>query len=154
TLADGGTYQFAWVPTPNTVNGPFFISGSSSGGGGGGGAVLFRYCTTCYEGYNPLIDHVDVTDPRGSVRRVTFGPTGYITSDIYALGQPEEQTISYTYYADNLIASKLLTSPSDPLGRKTTYDYDANGNPSRLTSLDELLGQLRPRCRMRVSLVT
>ena len=44
---------------------------------------------------------VDITDPQGYVRRVQFGPSGYKTSDTHALGQPEEQTIAYSYYAHN-----------------------------------------------------
>ena len=50
----------------------------------------------------PLVAQVDVTDPRGYVRRVVFA-SGYITSDTHALGQPEQQTVTYDYYSDNLL---------------------------------------------------
>ena len=62
---------------------------------------------------------------------MVFGPAGYITSDTHALGQPEEQTVTYEYYADN-----TLKSVTDALGRKTSFDYDANGNRTRVTRLD------------------
>ena len=71
----------------------------------------------------PLVAQVDVTDPRGYVERVVFDPAGYKTSDTHALGQPEQQTITYSYYNDN-----LLQSATDALGRVTSFDYDAKGN--------------------------
>src|SRR6266571_5247137 len=46
------------------------------------------------------------------------------------LGKPEQQTYTYTYYADN-----LLQSVTDPLGRVTSYSYDANGNVTSITRL-------------------
>ena len=58
------------------------------------------------------------------------GPTGYTTSEIYALGKPEQQTYTYAYFADN-----LLQSVTDPIGRVTSYNYDANGNTTSITQL-------------------
>jgi len=115
---------------------------SVAGPPGTGGSVLTRngcwgnngfnrYDPNCGEAYMPLVAQVDVTDPRGYVRRVVFGPAGYITSDTHALGQPEQQTVTSDYYADN-----TLKSVTDALGRKTSYDYDANGNCTRVTRLD------------------
>ncbi|HEY6971172.1 MAG TPA: RHS repeat domain-containing protein [Candidatus Angelobacter sp.] len=74
---------------------------------------------------------MDVTDPRGYVRRVQFGATGYMTSDTHAVGQPEQQTATYSYYSDN-----LLKSVTDALGRVTSFDYDAWGHTTRVTRLD------------------
>ncbi len=68
---------------------------------------------------------------RGYVRRVIFNGAGYTVNDIRALGQPEQQATTYEYYADN-----LLKSATDPLGNKTSYDFDANGNCTRATLLD------------------
>ena len=65
----------------------------------------------------PLVAQVDVTDPRGYIERVVFNSAGYKTSDIRALGQPEQQTTTYSYYADN-----LLQSVTDALGRVTSFD--------------------------------
>jgi RHS repeat-associated protein len=133
TQADGSVYQFSWTFTSNTAQPPYFVAGASGPPGGSAAAVLaFRACSTCSEGYNPLVTQVDVTDPNGNGRRVNFGPSGYTTSVTYALGKPEQQTYAYTYYADN-----LLQAVTDPLGRVTSYAYDANGN---LTSITKLSG--------------
>ena len=129
TQADNGFYQFSWTPTANTTNVIF-----SAGGGGSSppayDAVLYRYCSGCTEGFPPPIAQVDVTDPQGNIERVVFNANGYTTSDTRALGKPEQQTTTYTYYADNLAASV-----TDQLGRVTSYDYDFNGNPTTITRL-------------------
>jgi hypothetical protein len=62
----------------------------------------------------PLVAQVDVTDPRGYVERVTFGPAGYKTSDIHALGQPEQQTETFSYYSDNLLQSVMISLAAPP----------------------------------------
>jgi YD repeat-containing protein len=85
----------------------------------------------CQAGYMPLVAQADVTDPRGYVREVKFNSTGYVTSDTLALNQPEQQTITYSYYSDN-----LLQSVTDSLGRVTSFDYDGLGNTTRVTRLD------------------
>ncbi len=138
TEADGGTYLFAWTPA-NTAQTHFYRS-VGGGGGGGGGVLVINGCwgtngysrsnSSCLEGYMPLVAQVDVTDPRGYLRRVVFGETGYVSSDTHALGQPEQQTVTYAYYADN-----TLQSVTDALGRVTSFDYDANGNTTRVTRL-------------------
>ena len=132
TQADGGTYQFAWTPTPNVASPPYLIQGASGPPIGPTAIITFRGCTTCSEHFQPLFSQVDVTDPNGNVRRVKFGNNGYTSSVTYALGKPEEQTYSFAYYADN-----LLKSVTDPFGRVTSYVYDANGN---LTSTTQLSG--------------
>jgi RHS repeat-associated protein len=139
TQADGSVYQFAWTAA-NAAQTHNFVSSGPVGGTGGsvltrngcwGSSGFNRYDPNCGEGYMPLVAQVDVTDPRGYIRRVVFGSTGYITSDTHALGQPEQQTTTFEYYADN-----ALKSVTDGLGRKATYDYDANGNLIRVTRLD------------------
>ncbi len=130
-MVDGSTYQFAWTLSSNASQLPYALTGAVAPGGTSASATMtFRGCTTCTAGYSPLVTQVDVTDPNNNVHRVTFGPTGYKTSDIYALGKPEQQTYTYTYYADN-----LLQSVTDPLGRVTRYSYDANGNVTSITRL-------------------
>jgi RHS repeat-associated protein len=139
TQADGGVYQFAWTAANGAQSHNFVSSGPTGGVGGSaltrngcwGASGFNRYDPNCGEGYMALVSQVDVTDPRGYVRRVQFNPNGYISSDTYARNQPEQQTVNFDYYADN-----ILKSVTDPLGRKTTYDYDANGNLTRLTRLD------------------
>ena len=66
-----------------------------------------------------------------------LGTTGYVTSDTNALGQPEQQTVTYSYYSDN-----LLQSVTDSLGRVTSFDYDSQGNAIRITGLTEHRMQL------------
>jgi RHS repeat-associated protein len=132
TLADGGTYQFAWTPTTTTAL-TYATYGGSSGlptGGSGTEIINFRSCTSCSEGYMPLVSQVDVTDPRSNVRRVQFGSTGQVTSDTRAYGTSNAQALTFTYYADNLIKSV-----TDQLGRETDYSYDENGNATSVTRL-------------------
>src|SRR6266571_5198394 len=47
------------------------------------------------------------------------------------LASPKQQTVTSEYYADN-----TLKSVTDALGRKTSFDYDANGNCTRVMRLD------------------
>ena len=136
TLADGSTYQFSWTPTSNGAQ-TFTESGQEPPRLNGlpGSILAFRACTSCIEGYLPLISRVNVTDQLGNVRQVQFGSTGYATSDIYAYGTAIQQTYTYQYSADN-----LLQSSTDPLGRTTTYTYDAKGNPTQITRLSGTSG--------------
>ncbi len=137
TQADGSTYLFSWVLSGNANQTHYYENGTVTSGtlfaqtNCWNGTSYNRYDPSCQEGYLPLVTQVDITDPRGYVRRVQFGPSGYKTSDTHALGQPEQQTITYSYYADN-----SLKSVTDALGRTTSYDYDALGNRIRATYLD------------------
>lgn len=137
TQVDTGTYVFNWT-TANTSQTHFYLNTGSGGASGvlvkngcWGANGFDRYDSNCLEGYTPLVSQVDVTDPRGYIRRVIFNSTGYVASDTQALGQPEEQTATYTYYSDNLVSSV-----TDSLGRTTSYDYDRDGNVKRITRLD------------------
>jgi RHS repeat-associated protein len=129
-LADGTSfYQFNWTTTSNTQNVTF--TANNGGSGPAPYAVLnFRSCTACNEGFVPLVTQVDVIDPRGYTRRVAFNQNGYTTSDIRALGKPEQETTTYAYSADNLVSTV-----TDQLGRVTSYSYDVNGNPTSITRL-------------------
>jgi RHS repeat-associated protein len=137
TQADGSTYLFSWTLSGNATQTHYYENGTVTSGtlfsqtNCWNGTSYNRYDPSCQEGYLPLVTQVNITDPRGYVRRVQFGPSGYKTSDTHALGQPEEQTITYSYYADN-----SLKSMADALGRTTSYDYDALGNRIRTTYLD------------------
>lgn len=59
-----------------------------------------------------------------------FNQNGFPTTDIRALGQTEQETTTYTYFADNLI-----NTTTDQLSRVTTYNFDVNANPSSVTKL-------------------
>ena len=99
----------------------FLPDGPNPGGSGSAivrngcwnGTSFNRYDSSCGGGYMPLVAQVDVTDPRGYIERVVFNSSGYTFSDTHALGQPEEQTVTYSYYADN-----SLQSVTDALGRR------------------------------------
>ncbi len=138
TQADGGTYLFNWTPGSSSQTHILRSVGATDTGGGTAlvrdlcwGAGYNRYDLNCGAGYMALVSQVDVTDPRGYVRRVMFSDMGYMTSDTNAVGQPEEQTVAYDYYSDN-----LLKSVTDSLGRVTSFDYDSQGNTTRVTRLD------------------
>jgi RHS repeat-associated protein len=127
-LADGTSfYQFNWTTTSNTTNVTF---GVTSSGPAPYQVLNFRSCTTCNEGFVPLVSQVQVVDPRGYTRQVTFNQNGYTSTDVRALGKPEQETTTYSYYADNLI-----NTVTDQLGRVTTYAFDVNDNPTSITWL-------------------
>jgi len=77
------------------------------------------------------ITQVDVTNPRGDVRRVTLNAQGYILTDTHALGQPEQQTTTY----ERNVATNQITAVVDPLGRRTEFTYDSLGNRTSVTRL-------------------
>jgi RHS repeat-associated protein len=124
-LADGvSTYQFNWTTTSNTQNVTF---GTTTTGPAPYQVLNFRGCSTCSEGFDPLVSQVQVVDPRGYTRQVVFNQYGYPSSDTLALGKAEQETTTYSYYADNLI-----NTVTDQLDRVTTYSYDLNDNPTSI----------------------
>lgn len=90
---------------------------------------LFAYTTDS----GGRIVQTDVTDPRGHIRRATFGTNGYRLTDTSALGTSEEQEFSF----ERETGTNFLEAIIDPLGRRTEYTYDTQGN---LTSIVELAG--------------
>jgi YD repeat-containing protein len=77
------------------------------------------------------VTQTNVTDPRGNVRRVTFNTGGAILTDTYALGKPEQQTITYLRQA----GTNHILSETDALGRRTDFTYDDQGNTLSITRL-------------------
>lgn len=82
-------------------------------------------------GANGKVSQADVTDPRGNVRRVIFNSLGFRTNEIFAVGKPEQQTITYTRIA----GTNQISSVTDQLNRRTDYTYDSMGNVTSVTSL-------------------
>jgi RHS repeat-associated protein len=82
-----------------------------------------------YKETNGKITQTDVTDPRGTVRRVTFNAAGYPLTDTRALNKPEQQAVTYDWES----GTNLLVSVTDSLGRKTAYTYDPEGNLESVT---------------------
>jgi RHS repeat-associated protein len=77
------------------------------------------------------VTQTDTTDPRGNIRRTTFGPLGYKASVTLAYGTPLAQTT--TYERDS--GSGLRTADIDPLGRRSEYQRDAYGNVTQRRKL-------------------
>jgi len=89
---------------------------------------LFSYTTDPITG---AITQTDVTNPNGIVTRTAFNAAGYSTSQIAALGRPEQQTTSFGRDPN----TNLLTSITDPLSRQTAYTFDSLGNITSITRL-------------------
>jgi RHS repeat-associated protein len=95
------------------------------------------------------VQSTDVTDPRGNTDHYDFftppsfvsgglGTPGMIFSqggntadEIHGLGTPEQQTITYLRQD----GSNFLLSVTDPLNRRTSYNYDVQGNMTSVTAL-------------------
>jgi RHS repeat-associated protein len=92
-------------------------------------STTFEYAYT-NDGAGRIIQ-TDVTDPRGYVRRVTFNSAGYRLTDTRALGQPEQQAVSYTRQS----GTNFLLSTTDALGRQTTFSHDLQGNVQSVARL-------------------
>lgn len=73
-----------------------------------------------------------MTDGRGLIHKVTFGPSGYTTSDTQALGVAGFERTT-TINRDP--ASNLVTSVNDPLNRTTATSYDPFGDVLSITRL-------------------
>ncbi|WP_326943784.1 IPT/TIG domain-containing protein [Amycolatopsis sp. NBC_01307] len=102
----------------------------------GGGTYQFAYLTDSAG----KVTETKLTDPRGTVRRVTFNAAGYSTSDTAAFGDALARTT--TIARDP--ATNLVTSTTDPLGRRTDLTYDAFGD---VTGTTELAGTAAARTR-------
>jgi RHS repeat-associated protein len=75
------------------------------------------------------ITQTDVTDRRGSIRRVVFDANGRVVSNTYPADQPVAQVQTFTRDANGRVTN--LTSTD----RQYTYAYDANGN--RISEADQ-----------------
>ncbi len=72
-----------------------------------------------------------VTEVDGSQRRIVFAEgTPYPTSETLAYGTPEAQTFTHERNSNG----QLIRS-TDPLGRKTEYSYNADGQTTQVTAL-------------------
>src|SRR5437773_5631281 len=91
------------------------------------GTHLFSYTLD----QNGNVTQTNVTDPRGFVEQVAFNSDGFVTSDTFAVGKPEQQSITY----NRQLGSGLLQSVTDALGRTTSYSYDGMGNVTSVTRL-------------------
>jgi len=90
------------------------------------GSWHFSYATDS----NNNVLATTITNPRGFVTQDTFNTSGYLTQQVIAVGQPEQQTITYQRDTGNLL--QLVT---DPLNRQTHYTYDSFGDVLSVTRL-------------------
>jgi RHS repeat-associated protein len=79
----------------------------------------------------------EYTDPNQFTRHMEFNSNGFLTKDVLAQGQPEQQTT--TYARDP--STNLVQSMTDALSRTTSYTYDTVGNT---TSVTQLVGTSQP----------
>lgn len=77
------------------------------------------------------VTQTNFMDRAGNVRQIQFDSNGFVTSNTFALGKPEQQATTFVRQAN----TNLLTSATDALGRVTAYTYDANGNVASVTLL-------------------
>lgn len=96
-----------------------------------GSTYQFAYTLSTDPNTPHLVVQTDVTNPRGIIRRVTFNEKGRWLTDTHAVGKPEVQTISVVRQA----VTNSILSFTDPLNRKTVYEYDANGSVKKVTRL-------------------
>jgi YD repeat-containing protein len=130
------TYDFNRILTIKDARGIIFLTNEYDDGGrvikqtqADGSTYEFEYTIDA----NGKITQTLVTDPRGTIRRVTFNADGYMLTDTRALGTPEEQITTYEREA----GTNLVLSITDPLDRKTAYTHDAMGNITAIIQLAE-----------------
>jgi RHS repeat-associated protein len=104
-----------------------------------GTTYQFDYTLSTDPNNSQLVVQTDVTNPRGIVRRVTFNGVGYPLTDTYALGKPEQKTITYEREPN----TNTLISATDPSGRKVSYSYDGDKNVTAITYLGDTPNEVK-----------
>lgn len=110
------------------------------------GTFQFSYTTNS----SGNVTQTNVTDPNGYVHQMNFSlpqtfpngfqTGGYLASETYALGKPEQQTITYNLGTPDSNPGNFLQNVTDPLGRNTAFTYDALGNRTSVTQLSGTSG--------------
>lgn len=138
--ANGGTWNYTYdafneMISVQDARGIFYLTNQYDQSGrvmkqtqGDNSVFLFSYATDPITG---SITQTDVTDPRGTIRRTAFNTNGYKTSEIYAVGQPEQETITYNRDPN----TNLLTSVVDGLSHQAAFTYDSFGNVTSVTRM-------------------
>lgn len=133
----GGTTRYTWenglLKTITDARGIRFLLNDYDAKGrvkqqtaADGGLTKFEYVES-----GDAIVETKVTDAREHVRRFTFNDRGSVLTDTKAFGTPIEAKTTNEYEADGV----RLKSTVDPLQRKTSYLYDANGQVKEKTVL-------------------
>jgi len=92
-----------------------------------GGTYQFAYTLNS----SGQVTQTQVTNPLGVVRNVTFNSAGYTTTDVRAVGRPEQETTTYQWQS----GTNLLLGLTDALGRTTAFTYDTSGDVTQVTRL-------------------
>jgi RHS repeat-associated protein len=105
------------------------------------GTYTFNYTT---DGFGN-ITQTTITDPNSNTRQLNFSTPaifqsgfqtgGYLTSQTYALGRPEQQVFTYNLGTPSSNPGNFLQSVTDPLSRTTSFTYDSLGNVTSTTRL-------------------
>jgi RHS repeat-associated protein len=145
TDPEGGQWRYTW-PTPNgtaanyrivSVIDPRQNTMVTNEYDANGRVIKQTYADLTTNQFAYVVDgagkvtQTDITDRRGTIRRVEFDSTGRVSRNTFALGKPEQQVTTYTREA----GTNLLTSMTDALGRRTDYSYDSQGNLLTTTRL-------------------
>ncbi|GLW90304.1 hypothetical protein Aglo03_11200 [Actinokineospora globicatena] len=91
-----------------------------------GGSYQFAYTLDASNN----VTETRVTQPNGSVQRVTFDANRMLETDTQAFGTSLARTTTYTRGPDNRLDAAI-----DPYGRRTDYTYDAAGQITKATGL-------------------
>lgn len=90
-----------------------------------------------YDGDAQCPSQTKVIDPTGDVTCATYDADGLVTQMRYAVGTPEERTLTYTRHAATHRLESVTDANTEPgSGLKTrtfTYGYDAKGNRTTIT---------------------
>lgn len=134
----GGSHEYVWDTTKNRIteihdaNGDLVVQNEYDDTSGrvtsqtlaDGSAVTYDYADQ-----DGVTTHTDITDPRGSVRRVLFDDQGYVVQSVFPLGSPDAQVNHYQ------VANGRITAHIDALNRRTEYQYDDTDNITHMTRL-------------------
>jgi RHS repeat-associated protein len=83
--------------------------------------------------FNFATHQTTVLDPRATPTRYTMDPHhGAVTEKRVVLATGDQLTLTRWAFQDG-VNDVLMTQTTDPLGRVTTYAYDAKGNPTSTT---------------------
>jgi RHS repeat-associated protein len=147
TDADGGVTTFGWdsgnhITTITDARGNVTVTNLydaddrvTTQTAADGGSYSFAYTGGSEDTF---ASETDVTDPIGSVRKVTFTASGFAATDDRAVGTSVEQDTRYSYDP----TSSFLLTKTDPLGRTTTYGHDTLGDVTSVTWLTGTAGQI------------
>lgn len=139
TDIDGGTSSYYYdtagrMTSINDARGITYITNSYDNAGrvteqtmADGGTHQFDYQTDA----TGKITKTTLTDPRDFQREVTFSASSYPVKDVLAAGSAEEEATTY----ERAPTTNQIISKTDELGRKTTYDYNAQGELLKITRL-------------------